>query len=62
METAYLADFRNESSEIYSLIKRKETLFGNMFTTRYYQVEHKSELFSLRADILKKIDDFNRKR
>jgi len=62
METACLADFRNESSEIYSLIKRKETLFGNMFTTRYHQVEHKSELFSLRADILKKIDEFNRKK
>lgn len=50
-ETASLADFKNDSLEIYQLIRKKEMLFGNILTQKYHQVEHKSELFSLRAEL-----------
>ena len=61
-ETSLLADFRNETSDIYSLIRRKESLFGNFLTLKYSQVEHKSELFALRADILKRIEEYQRQK
>eukprot|EP00347_Sterkiella_histriomuscorum_P024318 403331546 len=59
-ETCQLADFKNESKHIYKLISRKEQMFGNVLTQKYYDTQHKSELFSLRADILQKIDEFKR--
>lgn len=31
-------------------------------TQKYHSGEHKSELFSLRADLLRKIDDFQKKK
>ena len=40
------------------MIHRKEEMVGNMFTERYHKVEHKSELFGLRAQIVKKIEEY----
>jgi hypothetical protein len=57
-ETAALADLKNDTMDIYQLISKKETNFGNVLTPKYHQVEHKSELFSLRADIQRKIEDY----
>ncbi len=55
-----LADFKNETSGIYDLIKKKESKFGNIFTSKYFDKTHSSELFSMRAEILRKIDDYKR--
>ena len=59
-ETQILSAYRGDTADIYALIKRKEDLVGNVFCEKYHQIEHKSELFGLRADIIKRIDEYNK--
>ena len=59
-ETTNLSAFKSETQEIYQMIHRKEEMVGNMFTERYHKVEHKSELFGLRAQIVKKIEEYQK--
>ena len=59
-ETCKLADFKNETQSIFKLMRKKEQLFGNFFLNKYHEKPHTSELFSLRTEILKKIEDFKR--
>ena len=47
---------------MYKLIRKKESLFGNLFLQKYRDVEHTSELFSMRLEISKKVDEYKRKR
>ena len=35
-ETALLADFKNETAEVFALMRQKESQFGNIFTARYH--------------------------
>ena len=57
-ETTSLSAFKSETREIYEMMHRKEEMVGNLFTEKYHQVEHKSELFGLRAQIVKKIEEY----
>jgi hypothetical protein len=34
-ETSLLADFRNETMDLYQLIRKKESLFGNFLSLKY---------------------------
>ena len=36
-------------------------MFGNLFLKKYRDVEHTSELFSMRLEISKKVDEYKRK-
>ena len=61
-ETTALAEYKNENMDIYKLIRKKEHSFGNLFSQKYKSKEHKSEMFGMRADIIKKIEDYKRKK
>ena len=60
LETQAISAFKSEAFDIYALIRRKEDLVGNVLGDRYHQVEHRSELFGLRAEIIKKIEDYTK--
>lgn len=58
LETSRLSEVLRDAGEIYGLIKEKEERYGNVMTDKYHHVEHSSHLFSLRADIIRKIDEY----
>ena len=60
-ETCRLAEYKNMTLDVYKVIRKKEQTYGNMFCKKYHEVEHKSELFAMRADIFKKIEEYRRK-
>lgn len=61
-ETATLAEYKNETIEIYQAIKKKEFKFTNVFNDKYHKIEHKSELYQMRADIIKKCEEYRKKK
>lgn len=61
-ETCLLADYKNQTLDLYQLIKKKESRFGNLFTDKYHKLEHKSELYTLRAEILKKCEEYRKRK
>jgi len=62
IETQRLNDTKNEAGEIYKLIQRKELQYGNFLTPTYSKVQHNGELFSLRAKLMRMIEEHKRKR